>query len=205
MEHYPLEDQALDFDDFANALLEQGAEQSPSQIHGGLCGVFAAGISPDGRSQEAEYGLAAVAQALQMDIHGELAVLCLRLAAVTIAALQDEEFDFHLFLPDDEVEIELRVAALSHWCAGFVSGFALSVASPEGGALSEDSAEILKDISAIAEAVVDAEDDAENDATEDDEAEEEAEGQFFEISEYLRFATLNLFLDQMDRAESAGE
>jgi uncharacterized protein YgfB (UPF0149 family) len=201
MEHYSLEDSPLDFDDFANALLEQGAEQSPSQIHGGICGVFSAGASSDGGSQDAEYGLAAVAQALHMDIHGELAVLCLRLAGVTLAALRDEEFDFHLFLPDDEEEIELRVAAMSQWCSGFLSGFALLVASPEGGALSEDSAEILKDISAIAEADVDIEDDA----TEGDEDEEEAESHFFELGEYLRFATLNLYLDQPDRAESAGE
>ena len=97
MEHYLQEEQPLDFDDFANQLLEQGAEQSPSHLHGGICGVLCGGGARD-----AEYCLAAVAQALNLEIHGELAGSCLRLAAITIQALQDEEFDFHPFLPDDE-------------------------------------------------------------------------------------------------------
>lgn len=198
MEQYSLEEQPLDFDDFANQLLEQGAEQSPSHIHGGMCGVLCGGASPAGHAADAEYCLAAAAQALQMDIHGELAVLSLRLAAVTIGALQDEEFDFHIFLPDDEVEMALRIGALSDWCSGFLSGYAMTVVTPEGSALAEETSEILKDISAIASA------DPEPEADDDDD-EEAAEGHFFELTEYLRFATLNMFMDQLAEAESASQ
>jgi uncharacterized protein YgfB (UPF0149 family) len=199
MEQYSLEEQPLDFDDFANQLLEQGAEQSPSQIHGGMCGVLCGGVSPDGQVADAEYCLAAVAQALQMDIHGELAVLSLRLAAVTVGAVQDEAFDFHIFLPDDEVEIEVRVRALSDWCEGFLSGYAMTVAIPDGAAVNEDTSEILKDISAIASA--DPEPDSDDEPDED--AEEEAESHFFELTEYLRFATLNVFMDRLVEEEES--
>jgi uncharacterized protein YgfB (UPF0149 family) len=200
MEVYSLEEQPLDFDDFANQLLEQGAEQSPSHIHGGMCGVLCGGAIPEGGTVDAEYCLAAVAQALEMDIHGELAVLSLRLAAVTIGALQDEAFDFHLFLPDDEVEMALRVVALSDWCRAFLSGYALAVTTPDGGALVEDTGEILKDISAIADA--DADDEIDDD---DEEAEEEAENQFFELTDYLRFATLNMFMDRLAGSAPASQ
>ncbi len=199
MEHYLPEEQPLDFDDFANQLLEQGAEQSPSHLHGGICGVLCSGGGPDGRSRDAEYCLAAVEQALHLEIHGELAGSCLRLAAVTIQALQDEEFDFHPFLPDDEEEIEVRVRALSAWCAAFLSAYAMSTAAPDSAVFAEQTSEILKDISAMAEVAVDAEDTA----IEPDE--EESENHFFELTEYLRFATLNLFMELLDKEETAGQ
>lgn len=189
METFQLDDQPLDFDDFSNQLLEQGAEQSPAQLHGAICGVLAGG----GR-QDPEYCLAAVTQVLAMDIHGELADSCLRLAHVTLAALRDEEFDFHLFLPDDEDEIEQRVMALSQWCSAFLTGYALAVAQPGASPLAEETSEILKDMSAIAEAGVDL-----------DEDEEESESNLFELTEYLRFATLNLFMDQLSAQESAAD
>jgi uncharacterized protein YgfB (UPF0149 family) len=196
MEQYSLEEQPLEFDDFANQLLEQGAEQSPSHIHGGMCGVLCGGVSPDGHAADAEYCLAAAAQALHMDLHGELAILSLRLAAVTIGALQDEAFDFHLLLPDDEVEIEVRVRALSDWCEGFLSGYAMTVT--DGAALNEDTSEILKDIRAIASA----DPEPASDDEEDEDAEEEAESHFYELTEYLRFATLNMIMDRVPEEES---
>jgi uncharacterized protein YgfB (UPF0149 family) len=188
MEYYLSEEQPLDFDEFADQLLEQGADQSPSLLHGGICGVLAGG-----GAQDPEYCLAATAQALGMDIHGELAVNCVRLAHATSQAMADEEFDFQLFLPDDETEMDVRVLALADWCSGFTAGFAMAVAQPKAGALDEEAAEILKDMAAITEATAD-----------DDVDEEEAEGHFFELTEYLRFACLNLYANRMiDRETEA--
>jgi uncharacterized protein YgfB (UPF0149 family) len=181
MEYYLAEEQALDFDEFADQLLEQGEDQSPSHLHGAICGVLAGG-----GEQDPEYCLAAIAQALAMDIHGELAANCVRLARASAQGLMDEEFDFHLFIPDDETEVELRVRALADWCSGFLAGYALAIAQPQTGALDDDSAEVLKDMAAIAEAT----DDAELDP-------EETESHLFELTEYLRFACLNLFADRL--------
>ena len=181
METHHFDEQPLDFDDFANQLLEQGAEQSPAHLHGAMCGVLAGG----GR-HDPEYCLSAVVRVLEFDIHGELAGNCLRLAQVTLSALRDEEFNFHLFLPDDDTELAQRVAALSDWCGAFMTGYALAVAQPGAAPLAAETSEILKDIAAIVEAGVD-----------DEVEQEESESDLFELTEYLRFATLNLFMEHL--------
>ena len=170
--------QPLDFDEFADQLLEQGVDCSPSHLHGALCGALAGGVK-----RQPDNCLDAIIRGLDLDLQGRLAALCLELAGVTIAALEDEAFDFHLFLPGDDTELDVRVQALADWCSGFLSGFAVVVAQPASGGLGEEAAEILGDVSAIAEA-----------ARDEEVEEEESEQDFFELTEYLRFATLNLYL-----------
>lgn len=181
MEHLPTPGQPPGFDDFANQLLMEGSAQSPAYLHGGICGVYAsAGPIP------AEECLAASSQALELALKGELSESALLLAAHSRAALLDEEFGFQLFLPDDETEIYQRVQALAEWCRGFLAGYALLLQQDSPGGLDSDSSESLRDMAAIAEAAVDAEAD-----------EEESETHFYEISEYLRFAALNLFMNRL--------
>ena len=187
-EDYMMHEQPLDFDDYANQLLEQGLQTSPSLLHGGICGVLVGG-----GERIADHCLAAVSEALEIDIRGELAESSLQLIVASERAMADEDFEFNLFLPDDETEIELRVQALADWCRGFMASFALALTEPEGASLGEEVEEILKDIAAIAAVGFNDEGDA-----------EEAEHSFFEITEYLRFATINLFLDNEARAESEG-
>ncbi|MDG1389644.1 MAG: UPF0149 family protein [Halioglobus sp.] len=172
--------EVFDIDELANHLLEQGLESSPSNLHGCLCGLLSAGAPA-----QAEAGLALMSQALEINLHGELAGQMLQLYQVTGAALEDEEFDFHPLLPDDDVEIDMRTIAVADWASGFLTGFAQVNQAQVG----QDSSEILRDFAAIVEAAVD-----------EDSSEEEAEGAYMEIVEYLRFATLNIFMDS--RAES---
>ena len=94
--------------------------------------------------------------------------------------MEDEEFDFHPLLPDDEVEIAVRTDELANWCKGFLAGFAQVNQSQVG----QDSSEILRDLAAIAEASVD-----------EDVEEDESEGSYIEIVEYVRFATLNIYME----------
>jgi len=174
----------FDFEELANHLLEQGLQSSPSDIHGCLCGLLAAGAAV-----EPELALAALVEALELELRGELAEQVMQLYKVSAGALEDEEFDFHPLLPDDEADIETRSAAMAGWCKGFLAGFALVAAgasSESENVLSRDSSEVLKDFAAIAEAEPDDED------REDEEALEES---YFELVEYLRFATLNVFMD----------
>lgn len=181
----PDDNSVFDFDELADHLLEQGLDSSPARLHGCLCGLLCAGAG-----FEAERGLDGLSQALDLHVHGELAESVLRLYTVSAAALADEEFSFHLLLPDDEVDIESRTGALAHWSKGFLAGFAHTSAG--GGAaapLSEESTEILRDVAAISEAAVG-----------EDEEEEESEGSYAELVEYLRFAVLNLFLERNTQA-----
>jgi uncharacterized protein YgfB (UPF0149 family) len=82
------------------------------------------------------------------------------------------------------------VQALAAWCRGFLAGFALLASGSAGAGLDSDTAERLRDIAAIAEAAFDAEAEA-----------EESESSFYEISEYLRFAVLDLFMSRLDAAD----
>ncbi len=189
MDFTDADQQPFDFDDFANQLLAEGAEKSPAFVHGGVCGVYAGAGSVD-----AEDCLAAAAQALELGLHGELGESCLRLAQVTLKALQDEEFDFHLFLPEDDTDIESRVRCLAEWCQGFLAAYALMVAETDGAGLDDETGEILKDIAAIAEAG--------HDSAEAEDDDEEAESHLFELTEYLRFACLNLFMNRVMDAEA---
>lgn len=178
-------DFVFDFDEVANHLLEQGLDSSPAQLHGCLCGLLAAGAPV-----QAEVGLSLMQQALELQLHGELAGQALQLYGVSAAALEDEDFDFHPLLPDDEVDIATRTLELAAWCKGFLAGFA----QVNQRQLSQDSSEILGDMGAIAEASVD-----------EDADEDESEGSYTEIVEYLRFAVLNLFMDSRAASEPAPE
>lgn len=180
----------FDFNELSDHLLEQGLQQSPSELHGCLCGLLAAGASP-----QAEAGLDALGLVLDMNLHGELAAQAMQLYAVTAAALEDEEFDFHPLLPADDEEIATRTASLGHWSRGFLAGFAHETARVERtrGTLSSDSSEILKDFAAIAQAEVD-----------DEADEEESESSYAELVEYLRFAALNVYMDSRSQGQDKG-
>jgi yecA family protein len=171
----------FDFDEFADHLVDQGLEASPSQLHGCLTGLLAAG-APD----EPECGLDALAQSMNLDLFGELAERIMQLYQVTSLALQDEEFTFLPLLPGDDEEIGLRTAALASWCEGFLAGFAYRVAvnEPAAGTLSQDVGEVLRDIAAMAQAEPGA-----------DESEEDVEDSFIELVEYLRVAVVNVFME----------
>jgi yecA family protein len=172
--------------ELANHMLEQGLQSSPSAVHGCLCGLLSAG-----GSRQPEYALDAVAGAMDLVTHGELAEKIMQLYTSTNAALEDETFDFHPLLPDDETDLGERVAGLAEWCRGFLAGFAYARAGGEGGspALSGDSSEILEDFAAIAQA-----------GLEGSEDEEESESSYMELVEYLRLATLNLFMNHSGEA-----
>lgn len=171
----------FDIDEIADHLLEQGISTSPSELHGCLCGLLAAG-----GAAEQEAGLAELNRALDLDIHGELAERLMQLYTVTALSLQDDEFDFFPLLPDDSHELEQRTTALAAWCRGFLAGYARAVASAgrQRESVAADSSEILRDLAIIAQADVDPEADP-----------EESEMSYAELVEYIRIAALNAYLD----------
>ncbi len=175
----PGEEITIDFEEYADNLLEQGLEVCPSRVHGCLCGLLAAGAP-----EEPEWGLSGMMQALDLAMHGETAAQTLLLYSYSAMSLRSEDLDFYPLLPSDEVSIERRAAGLAAWCGGFLAGFAqaAAAASPSTPA---DSAEVLQDFAAIAEAV--------SDETTPD---EEQEASYTELVEYVRFAALNVYLDQ---------
>lgn len=181
----PGEPGVFDFDEIANHLLDQGEQVSPSELHGCLVGL----LGSVGRVS-ADAALAGLNQALGLDLHGELAEQILQLHEVTAAAVEDETFDFHPLLPDDDVELAQRTLALAAWCRGFLSGYAQGKVSggQAGAAVAVDSAEVIRDFAAISQATV-----------EDEQDEDESEQDYAEILEYIRFAALNVVMDSLSQ------
>ena len=93
--------------------------------------------------------------------------------------LLNDEFEFDLFLPDDEESDLLeRIDGLREWCKGFLFGVGFANIKTN---FSPQLQEILKDISEITKLDTDIE-------IED----EDAENDFMELTEYLRAAVLAL-------------
>lgn len=180
------------FDEVADQLLEQGAALSPSELHGCLVGLLAAGHSADPGA-----GLAALNHALELDLHGDLADEVMQLYTVSEEALGEDMFDFCPLLPDDSHELAVRTQCLAHWCRGFLAGFARAIVVSGTGAetLPGDSTEILRDFAALAQA------DADAHAEDDD----DAETAYAELVEYMRVAAVNVFLDSRARREDRAQ
>lgn len=84
--------------------------------------------------------------------------------------LEEENFEFDLFLPEEETPLSRRASALADWCKGFLYG--VGKAGPQRG-LPADCGEILRDLVEISKLDADAE------GNEDEEA-------FAELNEYVR-------------------
>jgi len=98
----------------------------------------------------------------------------------TLQQLEDEEFSFVLWLPDDEESLEERTIALAQWCSGFLAGLA------SGGqldALSEEAREAIEDLQQIARAEISSPGLGVDESEEDEVA-------FTEIVEYVRVVAL---------------
>ncbi|HEY8159975.1 MAG TPA: UPF0149 family protein [Methylobacter sp.] len=94
----------------------------------------------------------------------------------TRSLLASDDFEFDLFLPDDDVLLSAQVEALTYWCQGFLLGVGFTHATSD---LSREVREILKDIIEFTKLDTEAEG-------------EEDESDFIEITEYMRSAVLLL-------------
>jgi uncharacterized protein YgfB (UPF0149 family) len=93
--------------------------------------------------------------------------------------------DLELLLPDDEFDLDQRIASLGQWCQGFLTGFAMAGKQQVDGekTYSEELTEAISDIAAIAQVSADEGDD------------EEGEQDYFAVSEYVRIAAMTIFVE----------
>lgn len=151
------------------------SEMGAPECHGTLCGLLCA------RGEVAlEEWLTAFAQEMSSGdvLAGEARGVLEALYRETLRQLGDSTLQFHLLLPDDSTQLLQRLQALGEWCQGFVLGMSL------GGvqrleALPADSAEMLTDLTGIADVASYELDDAEED-----------EAAYTELMEYVRTAVL---------------
>ncbi|MEM8492331.1 MAG: UPF0149 family protein [Pseudomonadota bacterium] len=187
LEPHPSDDSPISFEQLANALLAQGEFCSPAELHGGLCGLLGGGIAND-----PSLLIANLEQTLGLELRGEASELLGALGSAIVSAVGSGDYDFYPLLPDDSVDLDQRVEALAGWCRGFLSGYAQGRIGQQtqAEAVAPDSAEVLKDFAAIAQADSDADD-------------QEGESDFFELLEYVRVAAMNVLADTgIDEAET---
>ncbi|ACE84183.1 UPF0149 family protein [Cellvibrio japonicus] len=169
----------LSFDDLANLLAPLGTLNSPSELHGLLCGKLAGGA----QLTEINWLLEAVEFLDFVSAPDEKVRIALtHLYHNTLQALQGD-FNLKLMLPDDDTLLSDRARCLSQWCHGFLTGFG-SVELATKRELDEEAQDMLQDFSHIVQIQVD-----------DEEDEPSAEADYMEVVEYVRMATNSLYLE----------
>jgi uncharacterized protein YgfB (UPF0149 family) len=144
-----------------------------AECHGLLCGLLCRETSGTANDFMSHLG------AMQLLVNPASAIEAVMEEAFesTKRQLEDEEFGFSLWLPDDEESLETRTIALAQWCSGFLAGLA------SGGqldALSEEAKEAIEDLQQIGRAEI----------SSGKEESEEDETAFVEIVEYVRVVAL---------------
>lgn len=168
---------ALNFDDLCNLLVPLGTINSPSELHGLLCGKLSGGAELN----EVRWLLDAVefldfTQAPDEKVREALS----HLYHTAIAQLNDG-FSLKILLPEDDSDLSQRTAALGQWCYGFLTGF--GSAGKADRAMTSEAEDGLRDLAAIAHIAV------------EDGEDESDEADFMEVSEYVRMLAASLFLE----------
>ena len=151
-------------------IIQSDAELSAAEAHGMATGMLCVNEQIDSASWLTELFQNSNA------VLDENEYVLVRLFEETQRLLGSDEFDFDLFLPDDDALLIEQVDALRNWCRGFLLGVS------SGGSASnwsKEAREIIKDIAEFTKLDVDAKG-------------EEDEQAFMEITEYLRSAVLLL-------------
>jgi yecA family protein len=149
-----------------------------AESHGLLCGLLCCGTA----GSAGEY-LDHLAAMQLLAAPGEaLAAVMAEVWERTATQMEDEEFGFQLWLPDDDDPLEDRAISLAQWCSGFLAGLG-SGCSLE--TLSDDAREALEDLIEISRAEVSSEPGQR-------EGSEEDESAYAEIVEYVRVVALTL-------------
>ncbi len=167
----------LNFDELANLLAPLGTLNSPSELHGLLCGKLAGGA----QLSEIQWLLDAVEFLDFVSAPDEAVRTALSKLYHTTRDQLHSAFGLKLMLPDDDSLLGERAQALSEWCHGFLSGFG-SVDHQGKREIGEEATELLQDIASIVQIQVDEDDDAPS-----------AEADYMEVTEYVRVAVSNLF------------
>ena len=166
----------VSFDELANQIVAAGGKIGPSELHGFICGLLAAGARPDKKRWQKE-----VAEFLDLDaLPADLSRDSLVLAEQSQRDLSDKNLSFQPLLSNSD-ELAERGQTLCLWCEGFLHGFGIGKYT---GELPPTSSEALKDFAEIAQL----------DATSlENGAEQERE--LFEVLEYVRMAAMNIFVE----------
>jgi len=176
---------SISYASISDLLSDSPELESPAMIHGWATGVLCAGFRPDHDRWVEQLYEFSKAEALQ---HWQVEPL-LEIFDTSLQTLQSTDFAFQLLLPDEEENLfEDCLDAFSQWCQGFMHGFATLQQE-----LSEEAEEILKDLTEISQIDCSSVESDEND------------GYFIELEEFVRMATMSLFMEYAPEASKQSE
>ena len=132
-----------DYAELVKQLAAAEADFSAAELHGIVTGLACTDAPGPG-----------LAQLLPETAPHELVRAVARMFAATLNQLRDEEFGFVVLLPDDETPLPEQLAGLADWSRGFVVGLSAGGVR-DVSHLSESAAEVIRDLSSIAEASLD--------------------------------------------------
>ncbi len=179
---------ALTYEEIMDLIEELDGKCSAEELHGVAAGQIAVGAN-----NSSEDWLKMAVEFIDA-VEPMTAVIKLELCGIydnLVAALQDTDLSFQLLLPDDDSSVEFRATALGKWCQGFLVGFGTS--GMKRHQLSEELEEALHDIAAISQV-----------GSEEDDS-EESEQNFVTLTEYVRMAVLNIYLEMAQNNRQAGK
>ena len=166
------------FIDLREALARAGTECGAAECHGTVCGALCAGA--DGTDAWLTHLLDQAAGSAEAQRACRRELLKLRDTSRTL--LQAGTLEFTPLLPDDDIGLAERTAALGEWCQGFLYGLGLVGDRLHIDALPDEAGEVLRDMGQIAQAGF------EGDADDD-----EDEAAYTEIVEYVRVGVQLLY------------
>ncbi|MAM71531.1 MAG: hypothetical protein CMP91_10355 [Gammaproteobacteria bacterium] len=165
----------VDFAKVTIMLADNNIYNSASELHGIICGALSAGAEAE-KVHLIWHLLGQSGKPSKI-----LSELIERLALESARQLEDPGFSFQLLLPDDDTELGLRLRALGNWCEGYISGFGGTYAKADAS-LQDETREVLKDFTAIADL-----------DSGDEEGNERDEKDYMEVMEYVRVAASTVY------------
>ena len=183
---------SLEHDDLANLFLSLGALQPPAELHG-----YAAGFVSVGGRISADAWLKHCIDLLDCETPGpEQSEALYAVYSAALDGMESGEMSLDLLLPDDEFDLDQRIASLGQWCQGYLTGFAMAgkqKSVDKQNAYSADLTEAISDIAAIAQ------------VSPDEHTDEDGEQDYFAVCEYVRVAAMTIFVECNGGVQQEGE
>jgi|GEM_PF-555639 len=191
----------VEFDEIQAIVTASGLGLSASELHGYQTGLVSMQL-PFGETQWWAQLQIDYPSGQSENIASADRQLLFNLVERVEKSLASDSFEFDLMLPDDDASLILRVTSLCEWCSGYLSGLqtALTLVAPIIRIYFEKSdqiKELLVDLSAIRQA----------DQLQISEVDDllETERNYAEITEYVRVAVMNVYMDIALEILKAGE
>lgn len=177
------------FDMIKQALCYLNALGTAAETHGLLCALFATGAM----LRKDAWVNSILAKFIHKDnVSAQDAQRALaNLYDATSESFSHDDVILSILLPDNQVEIEMRIEALTEWCQGFLSGlnlFGINIQNHPVAAINE----ALQDMIAISAMKYD----------EEQTGESEAENHFVELVTYCRMIVMMIHTDTKDKTDS---